>query len=329
MTLKNFTIITTGGCNASCDFCSDPMNVKPAPDYMIKLEDTIQSLPSGWNQVSISGGEPTISPHFLKVLDLVSEYDFDKVVLTTNGTNLIKYLKQIGDTVNHLNISRHAVGYEANVAIFKNKQIIKDQDIKEAAYYLATRGVDVTLNYVYTKANMPTAMQALQFISYARSLGAGVCFRYDQRENDMSLTEFEQEFLDMGYRIVMEGGCPVCRSHSLLICGSLVTFRGGIQEPSDIGEAGTNDDPYELIFHPTGKVTRDWGAKLPWRPKPSKKCQASAKEVRAALKPKRRPATASSHNDSISGRSENRCGGSNRCGSSRSSNRCGSPSSRC
>lgn len=42
MTLKNFTVITPGGCNASCDFCSDPMNAKAPPDYNIKLRDAIR-----------------------------------------------------------------------------------------------------------------------------------------------------------------------------------------------------------------------------------------------------------------------------------------------
>ena len=35
--LKNFTIIMSGGCNAKCDFCTDPMNYKTSNDYIGKL----------------------------------------------------------------------------------------------------------------------------------------------------------------------------------------------------------------------------------------------------------------------------------------------------
>jgi tRNA A37 methylthiotransferase MiaB len=30
----NFTVITDGGCNSFCSFCTDPMKRKASPDYL-------------------------------------------------------------------------------------------------------------------------------------------------------------------------------------------------------------------------------------------------------------------------------------------------------
>lgn len=148
----NFTVITSGGCNAKCGFCTDPMNYNPSPDYISNFVNLFlnNSLPPIFDQISISGGEPTISPDLGTLLNIITVTKrFKKVVLTTNGTNLLNLVDLIGTHVNHVNVSRHGIGYENNVKVFKNKQIISDEDLKVAASRLAGYGVDVNLNYVY------------------------------------------------------------------------------------------------------------------------------------------------------------------------------------
>lgn len=253
----NFTIITSGGCNAKCDFCTDPMNYKASPDYMRNMLNVLGgSLPEQFNQLSISGGEPTISPDFGRILLRVgrSRY-FKKKVLTTNGTKLLDFIELIGENIHHVNVSRHGVGYEKNVKVFKNKQIISDENLKNACAGLSKYGVDVNLNWVYSEDDFLTKYDVLEYVEYAKGVGAAkVTFRHDQNTNSLDETSLEKCFSD--YNVVESGGCPVCRSKTILVNGMYVTFKSSFAEPgNEVGEL------YELIYHPSGKLTTDWEGK--------------------------------------------------------------------
>lgn len=282
--LKNFTIITTGGCNAKCDFCFDPMNKPTGVDYLLNLEDALKSMPKKWNQVSISGGEPTISPHFTKVLKLVhKQKHVKKVVLTTNGTKLLEHIDIIAKSVNHLNVSRHAIGYDENVKIFKNKQIIDDGDLQTAIKILSLSGVDTTLNCVYTDDNMMTTDFVFDFVRYAQFLGASVCFRYDCRTTEIKdITPIEQDLIDIKYKPTFKSECPVCRTRGFTILGTQVLFKATVNEPTGNKAYSDSDEPYEVVFHPSGTLTRDWAEKqkfeFPKKEKKIKKARSSSSE---------------------------------------------------
>ena len=267
MNNPNFTIITSGGCNAKCDFCTDPYNSMAHPQYISKLMEAINTLPSNFNQVSITGGEPTISPDLQAILSLVKfSGKFSKVVFTTNGTKLLQNLDLISDTVNHVNISRHAIGYEDNVKIFKNKQIINDEDLATACFELSKKGVDVNLNHVYIKNSNYDIKYVREYVAYAKQVGASsVSFRYDQEENSLEQTYLEKLF--ESFKIINQGSCPVCRNHTILVDGFPVVFKASFAEPSN-----SVDYLYELIYSPTGKLTEDWeGKKIYKKPTPQPK----------------------------------------------------------
>lgn len=252
----NFTIITSGGCNSKCDFCTDPMNYKPSSDYIKNLMKSIENLPSNFKQVSISGGEPTISPDLEAVLTIVKYSNrFDKVVLTSNGTKLLEKAPIISATVDHLNISRHGVGYEQNVKVFGNKTIPTDEELSTICEVFNKQGIDVNLNYVYTKESALTEQDVMDYVAYAKSVGANcVTFRYDQAENTLEETYLESYFSE--YTKMNVGGCPVCRNHTIYVKGMPVVFKASFEEPSN--EIG---DVYELIYHVFGKLTTDWEGK--------------------------------------------------------------------
>lgn len=262
----NFTVITSGGCNAKCDFCTDPMNYRASDDYIPNLMKVVNELPSNFNQVSVSGGEPTISPDLEAVLLILRMSGrFKKTVLTTNGTFLHKHLKTISRYVDHLNVSRHGVGYDRNAEVFKNKQIPKDASLVDSFRELNKNGVDVNLNWVYCKGDQISFEDVVDYVDYAKSLGANcVTFRYDQANNSLDLTDLEMLFSD--YKRVREGGCPVCRNHTILLNGFPVTFKASFEEPSN-----TIGDMYELIYHPSGKLTTDWEGKNEYKTAPTAK----------------------------------------------------------
>jgi len=268
----NFTIIASGGCNAKCDFCTDDKNAPLHNSYAQNLLKAIQVLPEEFRQVSITGGEPTISPDLDAILSLVKYSGrFDKVVFTTNGARLLKHLDKIASTVNHINVSRHAIGYEANVEIFKTRGIISDKDLQLACSEFNKRGVDVNLNHVYTKDSNLTEAYVKEYVRYAKALGASsVSFRYDQDENTLETTYLEELFF--GYSQFNAGSCPVCRSHSILVDGLTVVFKASFSEPSD-----SLSYLYELIYQPNAKLTEDWrGDKVYPSPKPKAKVKTSS-----------------------------------------------------
>lgn len=253
----NFTIITSGGCAASCSFCTDPMNYKASDNYMSNLIDLIlgNKIPVEFQQVSISGGEPTQSKDLNSILSLLkSSKRFKKVVMTTNGYKLLKFIPNMIGVVDYINISRHDIGYDNNVKIFKTDKIATDDDIISAIEELSKYNIPVTLNHVYTDDD--TEKMSIdyvdRFVKYAKELGAtDICFRYDQKNNSLEKTWFEDLFKD--YKIIHEAGCPVCRSFSILYKGMVLKFKASFVEPSL-----TTNEVYELVYHVNGKLTTDW-----------------------------------------------------------------------
>lgn len=260
----NFTVITSGGCNAKCNFCTDPMNYKKSDNYLKNLMNILlqDNMPVEFDQVSISGGEPTISPDLPFILTLLGSHPrFKKKVLTTNGTKLLDHIALIGENVDHVNVSRHGIGYEKNVGVFKNKQIISDENLAIACEKLSLYGVDVNLNWVYSDEDNLTINDVKDYVAYAKSVGAAkVTFRHDQNNNTLDETELEKQF--SAYKVMEDGGCPVCRSKSILVNGMYVTFKSSFAEPgNEVGEL------YELIYHPSGKLTTDWAGVNEYKPK--------------------------------------------------------------
>ena len=263
----NFSIITTGGCSSSCSFCTDPFNVRPSPNYLRNLSEVIFSkerLPSIFNQVSVTGGEPTQSPDFQQIClllmsDKMREHpQFKKRILTTNGWKLGKYIDIVGDVFHHINISRHGIGDDENFKVFGGKNIATDEEIKEYCSVLSKKGVDVNFNHVYsTNLGMEYVKE---YIRYAKSLNVTkVTFRFDQNTNQMEMSELEQEVAEE-YTQVESGGCPVCREACYLIDGMYVTFKNSCAEPTQ--ELG--GELYEIIYHVDGNLYKDWSKKFPY-----------------------------------------------------------------
>ena len=250
----NFTILTSGGCNAHCGFCTDSFNRKAHPDYMKNMEHVLFNMvPAHFDQISISGGEPTLSPNLGQILGLIKlSNKFRKVVLTTNGARLVERMELIARGINHLNVSRHAIGYEANTKVFGTKGIITDEELVTVNAYMNERGIDVNFNHVYDDNNYLTVDYVARYIVYAKAMGAtSVSFRYDQNKNNLKETYLEKMY--SRYVRVNEGTCPVCRNHTVLINGMPVVFKASYAEPSK-----AIDDVYELIYGIDGRLTTDW-----------------------------------------------------------------------
>lgn len=246
----NFTIVMPGGCNAKCEFCFWKQE-KTTKNYLSKLQDTMDGLPSQFYMLSISGGEPTISPYFTKVLNMIDTDQFTHRILTTNGTHLMKHIDIIKEKIQHVNISRHHWDDEINAKIFISDTIPSSKHISECVDELNKAGIDVTFSCVLTDEYILTKEDVVKYVEYAKAHGASHIYFRKKHENLLP-HELESEF---GHaKIVKSHDCPVCRTRIQLIKGIDVHWKTSVLEPSDT----LTDVLFETIFNPNGTLTRDW-----------------------------------------------------------------------
>jgi len=256
----NFSIVVPGKCDSSCQFCfgSDKKLKKIGRiKYLKKLRDTLDGLPPYFTQISITGGEPTLSPLLEDILHSIDKDRFPKLVLTTTATKNGNLLgTRFIDKVDHINISRHSIDDEENRKIFCNNDIPDKEELKELITELNIAGIDVTLSCVLReKVILDELFRAriIQYIKFAKEVNATACqFRKNQTpDSDLNPTRYELAFSE--YQVVHRNECPVCRSETKYIDGMSITWRASLFEPSNEWNG-----IYELIFQPDGIVTSDW-----------------------------------------------------------------------
>lgn len=250
----NFTIVLPGPCNARCKFCFWK-EVQICDNYLVKLDRVLRTLNNKITQISISGGEPTLSPVFVDVLKLLKEYNFPKIVLTTNGANVFNTLPAIIETVHHVNISRHHYNDELNEAIFGVSMPDTD-DIFKMRDSLEKAGIDTNINYVYTEGS-PLA-SFVDMILFTKTVGAhSLTIRNDYNIKDsFKMNPFEDSIKT--YNVISEGSCPVCVTRIRRYQGLEIRFKYSKKDPSKVVK-----DIYEFVFQPDGILYTDWDRKQP------------------------------------------------------------------
>jgi pyruvate-formate lyase-activating enzyme len=253
VTNPNFSIVVPGPCNASCDFCfwrkNNCRNI--SSDYIKKLEHVLISLPEQFYQISFTGGEPTLSPYFGRIIELIDTKRYPHTVLTTNGSKLKENVDLIKGVVKHVNISRHATHDQLNQQIFGTTDVPNAKSLERLCESLNTVGIDVTFNAVLDKG-FKSKEDITEYIQFAKSCGAsGVSFR--EKHGTLESSKLEKEF---DYLKKTETSCPVCRTVKHLLIGTSVNWKYSMEEPSQI-----MPNIYELIFHPNGILSEDWDGK--------------------------------------------------------------------
>lgn len=133
----NFSIFVDDYCNADCKFCVAQLRYQNKnkmyekehldTDTYLKRLDYILSLIKPLNpSISLTGGEPTLSPIFLDIVRLVDKYGFRKRTITTNGSALLNTVDNdiilnhlIKNNFDYLNISRVSSSDEENKRIMR------------------------------------------------------------------------------------------------------------------------------------------------------------------------------------------------------------------
>lgn len=246
----NLSIVIPGGCNGKCDFCFWQKKT-PCGNYMEKLSNILYSLPPQFYQLSITGGEPTLSPYLEKVLNLIDKNIFTHTVLTSNGCKLLDFVPKLEGKIDHVNISRHHFDDKINESIFKAK-MLTTEELTKVSNELNKVGIDVTFSAVLGE-NMNTQDDISKYIRFAKDCGASQVF-FRKQHGTLDPTEIEKAY--EGYKS-NEYSCPVCRTKVQKINGINVSWKASLEEPSK--ELGII---YELVINENAEVTKDWKGKL-------------------------------------------------------------------
>lgn len=252
----NFSIVLPGGCNANCDFCfagSRPNRISLAK-YLTNLEKILNTLPKEFYQISITGGEPGISPYLEHVLELISEHreKYTNILLTTNGTNLLKHKDIISKAVDHINISRHHYDSVSNKKIFKGSYDITEPYLEQCIDEYGKVGIDVSVNCVVNDFTTKEFIE--KFIQFSKSIGfSAIRFRKENGTNDPVAVEKEFE----EYKVLWNGESPVCKTRKRKISGIDTFWKTSVVEPDDV----SGNKLFELVYMEDGNVYSDWNCK--------------------------------------------------------------------
>lgn len=243
----NFSIVVPGGCNGKCGFCFYKES-KICENYIGNLLETIDNLPPQFFQLSLTGGEPTLSPYLDKILENIDRNRWKHTVLTTNGTNLFKYIPKLEGVIDYINISRHHYDDEINDSIFGTDSVPSSRQLKFLVKECNKVGIDVTYSAVITE-HLNSKEEVKKFIEYAKGHGVNQVFLRKQH-GTLEPTLAEQAFCELPSET---HNCPVCRNTTQKINESTVVWKASLEEPSkSLGMI------YETIYHEDGTLTSDW-----------------------------------------------------------------------
>lgn len=255
----NFSIVLPGPCDAACAFCfSKP--TRPAANllkYLTKLNTVLENLGPQFYQVSITGGEPTLSPFLLPVLAIVAQHrrKYTNVLVTSNGARLLDFVDDFRGIVDHVNLSRHHYNDEKNAAVFGGKYRGTTTQAAEIVDAFGAVGIDVSLNCVVNDST--GAPFLLDMIHYARTHGFKA-LRLRKENGDNEPIPAEEVFAEK-YPVLWNGECPVCRTRKRVIQGLDVYFKTSVVEPGDV----TGGKVFEVVYLADGLAYTDWAGLRP------------------------------------------------------------------
>ena len=258
----NLSIMLPGACNAKCEFCfwnrDQQANKFPMMDFADRLAKILDALPHQFSQVSVTGGEPTISPVLDEVMSVLRERKqrFPKVVLTTNAVRLLKNKDVISGVVDHINISRHHYNDIENEKIFKTKGVPNEGNLD--GIISAIHRADICFNCVVPPDVSLNFCEA--YIEWARHYKNIAAINFRVYHNSMEDCPAQRKMEKM-YGTTDVSTCPVCKVMRMRVRGMQVNWKYSVLEPTQHW-----DGLYELVMQPDGRLTADWAGTLEVNP---------------------------------------------------------------
>lgn len=246
----NLTIVLPVNCNANCNFCFWKRR-DFEKGYMDNLKTNIKKLPATYfNQVSISGGEPTfIDPIVLKDLLEFLRPRFKKIVLNTNGFELLELLELgfVRDNIDYINLSRHSIDDNENYKIFKSNTVPSTEEI-----ILINKIKPVRLNCIFDDD-----LNYSEWIHYAKNTDSeGIAFRRLASNGVEKKSTLEMR-LDGDCKIenLYKSKCIVCYSANYRVGKLNIVVRYSVEETK---QHMRNNTIYEIISDGAGDLHHTW-----------------------------------------------------------------------
>jgi len=192
-------MIITQNCNYQCYFCHregidrESKSILNHQDYEYLFSVCQEEF--GWNEVSITGGEPLMNKEVDKIIENIHE-NGGKITIITNGELLLEH-KKIIPYLKRINLSLHSLDKEKYENIIGKKDKM-DKILKNIAYIRNIYpNVDIRLNVVLTKGVNDTEENILEMLDFSEKIGGSIKFieLYTDKKEDIVKLEFVEEIL--------------------------------------------------------------------------------------------------------------------------------------
>ncbi|HEY7483603.1 MAG TPA: radical SAM protein [Streptosporangiaceae bacterium] len=224
--MKQLSMHVTDLCNEKCGFCvvGSPLAKTDAVDYKDLLNFLIENAGEGFESLNLHGGEPTIHPRLMELLDMAQTFGYPEVQIQTNGRRLkdmafVERLKERG--VRLFVISLHGADAHTQDCLTQTPGGFAEtiEGIKNAK----KGGISVRVNMVITRMNMGQLGNICRLcvelgvdhinISNLHPVGSGY-FALDMQaptvnETRTHLLPVLDELVPDGHKITLEG-FPLC-----------------------------------------------------------------------------------------------------------------------
>ncbi|WP_377268734.1 radical SAM protein [Peterkaempfera sp. SMS 1(5)a] len=224
--MKQLSMHVTDLCNEKCGFCvvGSPLAKSDSVQYNELINFLIANADEGFDSLNLHGGEPTILPRLMELLETASVFGYPEVQIQTNGRRLkdrgfVDKLKERG--VRLFVISLH--GADSHVQDCLTQTPGGFAETIEGIRNAKAAGIQVRVNTVITRMNMGQLGNICRLcvelgvdhinISNLHPVGSGY-FALDMqaptvRETRTHLLPVLDELVGQGHKITLEG-FPLC-----------------------------------------------------------------------------------------------------------------------
>ena len=254
--IHELRIVITPFCNYRCFFCHGEGLTREYTPLLLSSEDyefvakCCKQL-WGWNTVTITGGEPLISPLYRETCELIAKLGV-KITTVTNGS-LISSPKKILKDNAQVNFSLHSLNPETYHKItgtsYPLNQVL-DTIISTRAQL---PDLEIHLNITVIKGWNDTPEEMLDIIRFANRVEAKVKFVDLVSENDNLVVPVEniQNTLEgLGYRVVDENTWQIFMENKF---NQVIVTRCGF------GKRYLSKEKRSLFLNPDGIISSETG----------------------------------------------------------------------
>jgi MoaA/NifB/PqqE/SkfB family radical SAM enzyme len=156
--MKRFlSIHTTDLCNSRCSFCvvASPLYTKDTVEYKDIVKFLEENAGQGWDGVNLHGGEATIHPKFIEILELIQRLGYPEVHLQTNAIKLAD--ANFAARVTDLGVKKFIISLHGDTPELQDSQTgTKGGFIRtiQGIRNVKARGTHVRTNTVITRLNL-------------------------------------------------------------------------------------------------------------------------------------------------------------------------------